>query len=187
MRYTLPKVIVAVLISTLALSACRANTASDRYSSTGLTGKVVEGTIISARPVTVEGKETLLGALGGGVAGGVAGSTLGKGKGSTLGATAGVVAGALVGSAIEKAVSESDGIEYIVRLDKKYINSVPTNVETSAYKSSNVDKEIQQSVTVEQTSTDLVSVVQDAKDFFNVGDRVLIIYNNDRPRLVASR
>jgi len=77
---------------------------------------VLDGVVISTRPVTVEGSQSGVGAAAGGVVGGVAGSTVGSGKGSVVGGTIGAVAGGVAGNAIERQVTREDAVEIIVQL-----------------------------------------------------------------------
>lgn len=69
-----------VLVMALLMAACTTNISPDTYSvdSVGDVTRSVPGTIISARPVNVEGTNKV-GGLTGAVAGGVAGSAIGGG------------------------------------------------------------------------------------------------------------
>ena len=109
----------AVLVLALLIAACTTNISPDTYSvdSVGDVTRSVPGTIISARPVNVEGTNKV-GGLTGAVAGGVAGSAIGGGdRAHALGAIGGAIIGALAGSAIEKGVTNQTGIEYVVKTD----------------------------------------------------------------------
>ena len=109
----------AVLVMALLMAACTTNISPDTYSvdSVGDVTRSVPGTIISARPVNVEGTNKV-GGLTGAVAGGVAGSAIGGGdRAHALGAIGGAIIGALAGSAIEKGVTNQTGIEYVVKTD----------------------------------------------------------------------
>jgi len=77
---------------------------------------VLDGVVISTRPVTVEGSQSGVGAAAGGVVGGVAGSNVGSGKGAVVGGTVGAVAGGVAGNAIERQVTREDAVEIIVQL-----------------------------------------------------------------------
>lgn len=102
------------LVATLA--GCANTTDPSTYSvgSVGQVNRSVPGTVVSARPVTINAN-TGTGAGVGGVAGAVAGSSIGGGtRAHALGAIGGAVAGALVGAAIEQNGSQLSGIEYVV-------------------------------------------------------------------------
>jgi outer membrane lipoprotein SlyB len=77
---------------------------------------VLDGVVISTRPVTVEGSQSGLGAAAGGVVGGVAGSTVGGGRGAIVGGTIGAVAGGVAGNAIERQATREEAIEILVQL-----------------------------------------------------------------------
>jgi outer membrane lipoprotein SlyB len=114
------KKIMALGLALAMLAGCARNLEQDVYTSGNTVGKVVQGVIVSARPVTVKDQDDTsnagVGALGGGVAGGVAGSAIGKGKGSALAAVGGAIAGAVIGAYAEDALSTQSGMEYVVKL-----------------------------------------------------------------------
>lgn len=101
---------------------------SDTVSSSGGTGKVTYGTVLSSRQVTISdsGSDNIIGGLLGGIAGGIAGSSVGSGRGNDVGAVAGAGAGMVVGSAIEKELGKSSGVEYIVQPDMKRPAPLPS-------------------------------------------------------------
>lgn len=107
---------LAVSIIALALAGCANTTDPSTYSvgSVGQVNRSVPGTIVSARPVTIN-TNTGTGGTVGGVAGAVAGSSIGGGvRANALGAIGGAVAGALIGSAIEQSGANQPGMEYVV-------------------------------------------------------------------------
>jgi outer membrane lipoprotein SlyB len=77
---------------------------------------VLDGVVLSTRPVTVEGSQSGLGAAAGGVVGGVAGSNVGKGSGAIVGGVLGAVAGGVAGNAVERGATREDAIEILVQL-----------------------------------------------------------------------
>jgi outer membrane lipoprotein SlyB len=102
----------------LALSAvgCANTTDPSTYSvgSVGQVNRSVAGTIVSARPITIN-TNTGTGTAIGGVAGAVAGSSIGGGaRANALGAIGGAVVGALIGSAVEQNGADQMGMEYVV-------------------------------------------------------------------------
>jgi outer membrane lipoprotein SlyB len=64
---------------------------------------VQDGTIISIRPVTVDGQQTGAGAVTGGVVGGIAGSSVGGRREGAVVGVIGAVAGAVIGNATPRA------------------------------------------------------------------------------------
>ena len=182
----------SVVVATLTLTGCAREMASDVYTSGSTSGKVLEGTVVSARPITIKESDKLenntMGMLGGGLLGALAGSSVGKGSGNGL-ATAGAgILGAVGGAYVQDKLGTSQGMEYIVRIDKKYISSIPvrTSRKEVSYGANNAEQDVSKSIQVEDTKTDLISVVQGRDVAFQAGQHVLVIYNNDRPRLAPS-
>ncbi|MFN5352127.1 MAG: glycine zipper 2TM domain-containing protein [Alphaproteobacteria bacterium] len=186
------KLLPLLVILTLFLSSCGRNMDSTVYSSSSTVGKVLEGTVINARPITIKDSDKLeknaLGGLAGGVAGGVGGNAIGKGHGNTAATVGGVIAGAVLGAVVQDQLSTSKGMEYVVRIDKKYANSIPTKTKKKQIKlgDNSIDADVKDSISVEDTKTDLISVIQGTDIIFQAGQRVLVIYNNDRPRLAPN-
>lgn len=74
-------------------------------------------TVVAIRPITIEGSEGALGAIGGGVLGAVVGNTIGGGSGRRVAQVAGALGGAAAGAAIESGVTKKAGIEITVQFD----------------------------------------------------------------------
>lgn len=92
--------------------------------------KVVRGTVVGYRQVTIDASGTV-----GTVAGGATGGILGAQAGDTsvteaLGGVGGALAGGMIGNAFEHAVGKSTGWEYIVQEDKGLLVSVTQRQET---------------------------------------------------------
>jgi outer membrane lipoprotein SlyB len=78
--------------------------------------QVQDATVLSSRPVTVDGSQSGVGAVAGGVTGAIAGSSVGgRREGQIVGALA-AVAGAVVGNAIERSATKEEALEIIVQL-----------------------------------------------------------------------
>ena len=110
---------VAVALS-VALAACTRDISPDSYSvgAVGQVNRAVGGVIVSARPVSVEGTRSGLGAGAGAVAGGVAGSTIGGStEANIIAAVGGAVAGGLAGAAIEESATRQTAMEYVVEAE----------------------------------------------------------------------
>lgn len=183
------KILSVFAIASFVLTGCAREMSSDVYTSSSTSGKVLEGKVVSARPVTIKDSDKLqdntAGMLGGGLLGGVAASSAGKGTGKSLAAVGGALVGAAAGAFIQDKLGTSKGMEYIVRIDKKYISSIPTQKSRRniSYGTTTAEQDVSQSISVEDTKTDLISVVQGGDVIFQPGKRVMIIYSNDRPRL----
>lgn len=176
--------------SALVLSACARDMSSTSYKSSDSVGKVVEGVIVSARPVHINENDNLgdnaMGGLAGGVAGGVAGSAIGGGTGQDLATVGGVIAGALIGAAIQSELSNSEGMEYVVKVggsnkgtgQKKTTKQIKVGSES-------VGSSIKDSIETDM-KTELVSVVQGNDVIYQKGQRVYVIYNDGRARITSA-
>lgn len=188
----LSKLFSTLAVSAFILTGCARDMSSNVYTSSSTSGKVLEGTVLSARPVTIKDSDKLqdntMGMLGGGVLGAVAGSSVGKGTGQGLAAVGAGILGAAVGAYAQDKLSTSQGMEYVVRIDKKYVSSIPRNTSTRnhTYGVNSASQDVSQSIQVTDTKTDLISVLQGADMVFQSGQRVLIIYSDDRPRLAPA-
>jgi outer membrane lipoprotein SlyB len=77
---------------------------------------VQEATVLSVRPVTVDGSQSGVGAMTGGVLGGLAGSSHSSGNESVAIGVIGAVAGAVAGHAIERAATREDAVEIVLQM-----------------------------------------------------------------------
>ncbi len=108
---------LAALLSVSLLSGCvTANPDVVRPYETQRMSQVLDGTIISVRPVVVDGQQTGAGGMAGGVVGAVAGSSIGGRRDGGVGGVIGMVAGAVIGNAIERNSTRENAVEIIVQL-----------------------------------------------------------------------
>jgi outer membrane lipoprotein SlyB len=110
--------ISALAVATLAtLGACTTSNPDvvRRYETQRLS-QVYDATVLSVRPVTVEGNQSGLGAGAGAVAGGVAGSTIGGHRDSIVGTVVGAVVGGVIGNAVERGATRENAVEIVVQL-----------------------------------------------------------------------
>jgi hypothetical protein len=84
----------------------------------------------------------------------------------------------------EDALGMQEGTEYLVKIDKKYIQEY-RSISKKVQKSSKQTVEQDMASTDVSTKTDIVSVVQTTDPELHKGSRVYVIYNDDRPRLTA--
>ena len=108
------------LIASLAVAALAACTTTSpdvisRYDAQRM-AVVQDGTIVSIRPVTVEGTQSGGGAAAGGVIGAVAGSSVGGSRESVIVGVLGAVAGAVAGNAIERGATREGAVEILIQL-----------------------------------------------------------------------
>lgn len=90
------KLAIAVALAATVLSGCANNTASgDTFTASQArqVQTVTYGSIVSARPVTIQGgnNNNVAGAIGGAVVGGFLGNTIGGGRGNSLATAGGAV------------------------------------------------------------------------------------------------
>jgi outer membrane lipoprotein SlyB len=78
--------------------------------------QVQDATVLSIRPVVVEGSQSGVGAAAGGVVGGVAGSTVGGHREGAVVGVLGAVAGAVVGNAVERFGTREEAVEILIQL-----------------------------------------------------------------------
>jgi len=77
---------------------------------------VYDATVLSVRPVTIDGSQSGLGATAGAVAGGVAGSQVGGYNESFVFGVVGAIRGGVVGNAVERGATQKNGAEIVVQL-----------------------------------------------------------------------
>lgn len=182
----------AIILLCLVVLSCARSLQSDSYVASDEAGIVQQGTIVSVRQVNINNADQLdkngLGIMAGGVAGGVAGSTIGKGNGQALATVGGALAGAALGALAQSELSNQVGYEYIVKVDagenKKYqdFRQEKEIVETR----DSVKDKIKKTVNTPDAETNLISVVQASDVLLQAGQRVYVIHNSDRIRLVAA-
>ncbi len=85
-------------------------------------------TVVTVRPITIEGSDGTIGAIGGGVLGAVVGNTIGGGSGRQVARVAGALGGAAAGAAVETQASRRAGIEITVQFDDGSQLAVPQQV-----------------------------------------------------------
>jgi len=77
---------------------------------------VFDATVLSVRPVTIDGSQSGIGAGAGAIVGGIAGSTIGANSGAAIASVLGAVVGGVAGNAIERDSTRQNGVEIIVQM-----------------------------------------------------------------------
>jgi outer membrane lipoprotein SlyB len=77
---------------------------------------VYDATVLSVRPVTIDGSQSGLGAGAGAIVGGIAGSTIGANSGAAIASMLGAVVRGVAGNAIERDSTKQNGVEIIVQM-----------------------------------------------------------------------
>ena len=110
------KTLIAAALATL-LAAC-STTSPDvvQRGDAQRLANVQDATVLSVRPVTVDGSQSGTGAVTGGVLGGLAGSSHSSGREQAAIGVIGAVAGAVVGHAIERGVTRENAVEILLQM-----------------------------------------------------------------------
>ena len=109
----------SVLVLSLAAVLAACSTTSPDFIQKGdaqRMAQVQDATVLSVRPVVVEGNQSGVGAVAGGVAGGVAGSTVGGHREGAVVGVLGAVAGAVIGNAVERFGTREEAVEILLQL-----------------------------------------------------------------------
>jgi outer membrane lipoprotein SlyB len=109
------KILLAVAVASLAACSTTSPDVIQRGDAQRMS-QVQDATVLSVRPVTVEGNQSGIGATAGGVAGAVAGSSVGGRREAVVVGVLGAVAGAVVGNAVERAGTREDAVEILLQL-----------------------------------------------------------------------
>lgn len=104
-------------MSVMALAACSTADPNviSRYDAQRMS-RVQDATVLSVRPVTVDGSQSGVGTASGAVIGGVAGSSVGGSREGFVVGVLGAVAGAVVGNAVERNATKENAVEVTVQL-----------------------------------------------------------------------
>ncbi len=77
---------------------------------------VIDGVVLSLRPVVVDGTQSGVGATAGGVVGGIAGASVGGRRESMVVGVLGAVVGGVMGNAVERSSTREEAVEILVQL-----------------------------------------------------------------------
>ena len=108
---------ISILAVTLALAACATSDPNvvPVYGAQRMS-HVYDATVLSVRPVTIDGSQSGVGAGAGAIVGGIAGSAIGGGNGAAIATVLGAVVGGVAGNAIERDSTKQNGVEIIVQM-----------------------------------------------------------------------
>jgi outer membrane lipoprotein SlyB len=115
--------VIAAMATAAALAACTPTTTGNVVSSgqTQAAQSVSFGTIVDARPVTVQanpgGPGAVTATLAGGLAGGLIGNEIGGGRGQDIATVVGATAGAAAGNRLANQAGTQQSTEWFVRLE----------------------------------------------------------------------
>jgi len=108
-------VLMAAIVAALGACATSSPDVVQRGDAQSLS-QVQDGTVLSIRPVTVDGSQSGAGAVAGGVIGGVAGSSVGGSRESLAVGVLGAVLGGVIGNAAERAGTRENAVEMLIQL-----------------------------------------------------------------------
>lgn len=114
-RCTVKKLIGCLLVVSLAACSTTSPDMVQRGDAQRLS-TVQDATVLSVRPVTVEGTQSGVGSVAGGVMGGVAGASVGGRREGIIVGVLGAVAGAVAGNAIERSTTREDAVEILLQM-----------------------------------------------------------------------
>ena len=77
---------------------------------------VIDATVLSTRPVVVDGSQSGIGGTAGAVVGGIAGSSVGGRREAVAVGVIGAVAGAVIGNVIERTTTREEAVEIMLQL-----------------------------------------------------------------------
>jgi len=110
---------VLLMLTALALGAAGCTTTSPDVVSRSEAQRlatVSDATVLSVRPVVVDGTQSGIGATAGGVVGGIAGSSVGGRRESIAVGVIGAVVGGVIGNVVERAGTREAAVEILVQL-----------------------------------------------------------------------
>lgn len=171
--------ITSVLSLIVILSGCARDLSSSMYTSDSTMSLTMEGIVVATRAVTIKNSDKMQDNTGGMLAGGAMGAALGSGAGGGSGKTmtvvGGAIAGGLVGAALQGKLGESKGLEYIVKVD------------TSKIKDQYFDgNAAMRNVVATAKLNGLVTVVQQDKESLKEGQKVYVIFSENRTRVIPA-
>lgn len=111
------RLLAVVLAVTAALAGCATSSPDvvNRHDAQRMS-TVLDGVVLSTRPVAIEGSQSGIGATAGGVVGGVAGASVGGRRESLAVGVIGAVVGGVVGNAVERFGTREEAVEILVQL-----------------------------------------------------------------------
>jgi outer membrane lipoprotein SlyB len=110
-------VMVAAIATLGSLAACQTANPDvvNRYDAQRMSS-VQDATVLSIRPVTLQGSQSGVGTVGGAVIGGIAGSNVGGPRTGGIVGIVGAIAGGLIGNAVERDATQQQAVEILVQL-----------------------------------------------------------------------
>lgn len=110
------KSLVALVVS-LALAACAtSNPDIVQRGDAQRMSQIQDATVLSVRPVAIDGNQSGIGAVAGGVVGGISGSSVGGRRDAAVIGVLVAIVGSVIGNAVERSATREDAVEYLLQL-----------------------------------------------------------------------
>ena len=169
--------VISIIASIVLLSGCARDLSSSVYTNDSTLSLTMEGKILSVRDITIKGNDKLSdntgGMLAGGALGAAAASNMGGGNGKTVALVGGAIAGAVIGTIVEDKLSQSQGKEYIIKVDT-------SNLKGDYYEGSSSMRDAISAA----TTNGLITIVQGADTPLSEGQEVYVIFSGKRTRVI---
>ena len=108
---------VAALAVALALTGCAtSNPDIVQRGDAQRMSQIQDATVLSVRPVAIDGSQSGIGAAAGGVVGGISGSSVGGRREAAVVGVLVAIVGSVIGNAIERSATREDAVEYLLQL-----------------------------------------------------------------------
>ena len=109
------RLLLAITVAALAACTTTSPDVVQRHDAQRMS-TVTDATVLSLRPVVVDGTQSGIGATAGAIAGGVAGASVGGYRESVVVGVIGAVVGGVLGNAVERSTTTEQAFEIIVQL-----------------------------------------------------------------------
>lgn len=176
-------VVCFLLLASMTLSNCARDLSSNVYTDDATQSFTLEGQVLSIRKVAVKTSDRLSDNSGGMLAGGAMGAALGSTAGHSgnasagaIGIVGGAIVGGLAGAAIEGKLGESEGYEYVIKINSSKIKG-DQYYDGSAAMRSAISSAI---------SSGLMTVVQGTDVLLQKGQKVYVIVSSKRTRIIPA-
>jgi outer membrane lipoprotein SlyB len=108
---------ILVAVTALALAGCATNNPDIvQRGDAQRMSQIQDATVLSVRPVTIDGNQSGVGAVAGGVVGGISGSSVGGRREAAVVGVLVAIVGSVIGNAVERAATREDAVEYLLQL-----------------------------------------------------------------------
>lgn len=161
------------------LSGCARDLSTNMYVSDSTMNLTLEGVVVSTRIVKIKNTDQLgnnsVGALAGGATGAAIGSGAGSGSGTAVAMVGGAIAGGIAGAVIQDKLGQSTGYEYIVKVDA-------SKIKDTYFEGNTAMRHVISTARV----NGLITVVQGKDTILSPGQKVYVIYSENRTRIIPA-